>query len=148
MPGVLTPRVIKRELAGVVPRAWFSRVGAEGAENSAFSHICSRDRESVSADVKAGGGRAFVTYLGRSADVLVENRRTAGVYVLELSNEQLPHAQSMPIGAVHRGIRRRRASRPSPNWPGSAARSRHLRPDQHQSRAISRLRLARGRTLI
>lgn len=74
-------RVIKVEHpdGGDDSRGWGPPfVGPDGARESTYFLSCNRNKESVTCDLKTGGGRELLTRLVRRSDVLVENFR-AGV---------------------------------------------------------------------
>lgn len=79
MLGDLGARVIKVEAPGHgdESRGWGPPfVGADDERMSTYFMSCNRNKESVTADLKAPEGREFLTRLIRRADVLVENFRT------------------------------------------------------------------------
>lgn len=91
MLGDLGARVIKVEAlgAGDESRTWGTRVGDRGKEESAYFLSCNRNKESVTADLKSDEGKAFLSDLVRSADVLVENFRPGVMDRLGFSNGHL-----------------------------------------------------------
>ncbi len=78
MLGDLGARVIKVEHPdGDDSRSWGPPfVGPEGARESTYFFSCNRNKESVTADLKAAEGAELLTRLIRRSDVLVENFRT------------------------------------------------------------------------
>jgi crotonobetainyl-CoA:carnitine CoA-transferase CaiB-like acyl-CoA transferase len=79
MLGDLGARVIKVENPdrGDDSRGWGPPfVGPEDAPESTYFFSCNRNKESVTADLKADEGKQLLTRLVRHADVLIENFRT------------------------------------------------------------------------
>jgi crotonobetainyl-CoA:carnitine CoA-transferase CaiB-like acyl-CoA transferase len=92
MLGDLGARVIKVEnpQGGDDSRGWGPPfVGPTDAPESTYFFSCNRNKESVTADLKADDGKALLTRLVRQADVLVENFRTGVLDRLGFSTERL-----------------------------------------------------------